>query len=287
MGTHPRPVGPEPENLRQRLLDEVTTLPIGQEAGVRLLWLLADDESDAASIGRVVESDPALTVQVLRIANSPFYGLSRQVSSARQAVTVLGTTMVRALSAAQVFRLNVRDTRSLPPSFWEHSFATAASAAQLAVGRTVDPAEAFSAGLLHDIGVALLRRNDPSRYAIVEQLARIPDESIVDAERRMFGIDHGEVGGFALDRLHFPHHFVGAVAEHHLLPNVHSTVLARIVFLAELVGHMVDGTPQESPLTLGAAFEYMGEDPAQATILVTRARDSLEAIGPLSDLIAA
>jgi putative nucleotidyltransferase with HDIG domain len=287
MGTNPRSVGPEVQSLRQRLLDEVTRLPVGQDAGVRLLWLLADDDSDAASIGRVVETDPALTLQVLRIANSPFYGLSRQVSSARQAVTVLGTTMVRALAAAQVFRLNVRDTRSLPPSFWEHAFATATAAAQLADGRDVDPGEAFSTGLLLDIGAALLRRNDPSRYAIVEQLARIPDESLIDAERRMFGIDHGEVGAFALDRLHFPSDFVAAVAEHHLLPTVHSTVLARVVFLAELVGHMVDGTPQESPLTLHAAFEYMGEDPAQAAILVARARESLEAIGPLSDLLAA
>jgi putative nucleotidyltransferase with HDIG domain len=287
MGTHPRSAGPDPANLRQRLLDEVTSLPVGQEAGVRLLWLLADDASDAASIGRVVEADPALTLQVLRIANSPFYGLSRQVASARQAVTVLGTTMVRALAAAQVFRLNVRDARSLPGAFWEHAFATATAASQLALGRGVDPSEAFSAGLLHDIGTALLRRNDPSRYAIVEQLSRIPDESVVDAERRMFGIDHGEVGGFALERLQFPREFVAAVAEHHLLPGVRSTPLARAIFLAELVGHMVDGSPQESPLTLYAAFEYMGEDPEQAATLVTRVRENVEAIGPLSDLLAA
>ena len=128
-------MGFEPENLRERLLDEVTRLPVGEEAGARLLWLLADDESDAAAIGRVVESDPAMTLQVLRIANSPYYGLSRQVSSAHQAVAVLGLIMVRALAAAQVFRLNVRDARSLPKTFWEHSFATGGVGAA-ARGRT-------------------------------------------------------------------------------------------------------------------------------------------------------
>jgi HD-like signal output (HDOD) protein len=280
-------MGPEPENLRQRLLDEVTRLPVGQDAGVRLLWLLADDESDATAIGRVVESDPALTFQVLRIANSPYYGLSRQVSSARQAITVLGVIMVRALAAAQVFRLNVRDARSLPKTFWEHSFATAVSASQVAAGHGVDPGEAFSAGMLLDVGAALLRRNDPSRYAVVEQLARIPSESLVDAERRMFGIDHAEVAGFALDRLRFPREFSTAVTQHHLLPSARSSALARVVFLAELLGHMVDGTPQESPLTLAAAFEYMGEDPDQADALVARAQTGLEAIGPLTDLLAA
>ncbi|HZP28928.1 MAG TPA: HDOD domain-containing protein [Acidimicrobiia bacterium] len=287
MGTHPRPVGPEPDDLRQQLLEEVTRLPVGQEAGVRLLWMLADDDCDAASIGHAVETDPALTLQVMRIANSPFYGLSRQVSSARYAVTVLGTTMVRALAAAQVFRLNVRDARSLPPSFWEHSFATAAAAANLAVGRGVETSDAFSAGMLLDVGAALLRRNDPSRYAVVEQLARIPDESLIDAERRMFAIDHAEVGAFALDRLHFPRTFCTAVGEHHLLPSFRSSPLARVLFLAELVSHMVDGTPQESPITLGAAFEYLGEEPAQAELLVERARETLDSLGPLTDLLAA
>ena len=280
-------MGFEPENLRERLLDEVTRLPVGEEAGARLLWLLADDESDAAAIGRVVESDPAMTLQVLRIANSPYYGLSRQVSSAHQAVAVLGLIMVRALAAAQVFRLNVRDARSLPKTFWEHSFATAVSAQQLAAGRGVDPSEAFSAGMLLDIGAALLRRNDPSRYAVVEQLARIPSESLVDAERRMFGIDHAEVGGFALDRLRFPRDFSIAVAQHHLLPSAGSSALARVLFLAELLSHVVDGTPQESPLTLAAAFEYMGEDSEQADALAAQARAGLEAIGPLADLLAA
>ena len=141
--------------------------------------------------------------------------------------------------------------------------------------------------MLLDVGAALLRRNDPSRYAIVEQLARIPDESLVDAERRMFGVDHGEVGGFALDRLHFSRDFCTAVAEHHHLPMVRSSALARVLFLAELVAHMVDGSPPESPLTLAAAFEYLGEDPEQAAVLVARAQDGLETIGPLSDLLAA
>jgi HD-like signal output (HDOD) protein len=286
-GMQPRYATPDPESLRPRLLEEVTRLPVGQDAGVRLLWLLADDQSDAAAIGRVVESDPALTLQVLRVANSPYYGLSRQVASARQAVTVLGVTMVRALAAAQVFRLNVRDARALPKTFWEHSFATAVSATNLALDHDVDPGEAFSAGMLLDIGSALLRRNDPSRYAIVEQLAAIPGESLLGAERRMFGITHADVGGFALERLRFPHEFATAVAEHHLLPTASSSQFARTMFLAELLGHMVDETPQESTLTFAAAFEYVGEDPARAELLVARARVSLAEMGPIVDLMAA
>ena len=284
---HPRFATPDPDSLKRRLLEEVTRLPIGQDAGVRLLGLLADDEADAAQVAGVVESDPALTFQVLRVANSPFYGLSRRVASARQAVTVLGVIMVRALAAAQVFRLNVRDARSLPKSFWEHSFATAMSASNLAAELDVEASEAFSAGMLLDIGTALLRRNDPSRYAIVEQLASLPGESLVEAERRMFGITHAEVGGFALDRLRFPEDFAEAVAEHHLLPSAKSSPLARTLFLAELLAHMVDETPQETSLTLPAAFEFVGEDTDRAAILVARVQESLAAMGPVVDLMAA
>ncbi len=284
---HPRFATPDPDSLKRRLLEEVTRLPIGQDAGVRLLWLLADDESDAAQIARVVESDPALTFQVLRVANSPFYGLSRHVASARQAVMVLGVIMVRALAAAQVFRLNVRDARSLPKAFWEHSFATAMTASNLADEHGVDASEAFSAGMLLDIGTALLRRNDPSRYAVVEQLASLPGECLVEAERRMFGVTHADVGGFALDRLRFPEEFSRAVAEHHVLPSSSSSPLVRTLFLAELLAHMVDGTPQETRLSLATAFEYVGEDPERAALLVARAQASLAAMGPVIDLMAA
>ena len=103
----------------------------------------------------------------------------------------------------------------------------------------------------------------------------------------MFGVTHAEVGGFALERLRFPHDFATSVAEHHLLPTLSSTMLARTVFLAELLGHMVDETPQESTLTLASAFEYVGADPERAEMLVARARASLSEMGPIVDLMAA
>ena len=283
----PRYATPDPESLRPRLLEEVTRLPVGQDAGVRLLWLLADDQSDAAAIGRVVESDPALTLQVLRVANSPYYGLSRQVASARQAVTVLGVTMVRALAAAQVFRLNVRDARALPKTFWSTRSRPRCPPRTSRSTTTSTPVRRSARACCSTSGARCSAATTPRAYAIVEQLAAIPGESLLGAERRMFGITHADVGGFALERLRFPHEFATAVAEHHLLPTASSSQFARTMFLAELLGHMVDETPQESTLTLAAAFEYVGEDPARAELLVARARVSLTEMGPIVDLMAA
>ena len=125
-----RPV--DPEILKQQLLDEVTQLPVGQDAALRLLVMFDDPSVSTATLGLVVESDPALTVQVLRTANSPFYGLSRRVGSVRQAITVLGFAMVRSLAAAKIFKLGNRDADVIPASYWRHSFTTAAAASVIA-----------------------------------------------------------------------------------------------------------------------------------------------------------
>ena len=72
------------------LITEVTQLPVQPGAAMRLLWMLEDPRTSAADLGRLIESDPALSTQVIRLSNTAFYGLSGKVSSAWRAVTVLG-----------------------------------------------------------------------------------------------------------------------------------------------------------------------------------------------------
>jgi HD-like signal output (HDOD) protein len=238
-----------------------------------------------AAVGLVVEADPALTVQVLRTANSPFYGLSRRVGSVRQAITVLGFAMVRSLAAAKILKLAPRDSANLPASFWRHSFTTAAAASVLARPSGAPPNDAFSAGLLLDIGGALLRRHDPKRYSEVLHLTT-KGTFLVDAEREVFALSHPEVSGFALERLRFPADVATAVAEHHLMPARSSTPLARTLFLADLLAHEVEGTPYEASGSLAHGLEWLGIDPADAAPLVEQTRAGLEKVEPLQSLMA-
>jgi HD-like signal output (HDOD) protein len=278
-----RPV--ETENLKQKLLDEVTQLPVGQDAALRLLIMFDDPSVSTAALGLVVETDPALTVQVLRTANSPFYGLSRRVGSVRQAITVLGFAMVRSLAAAKVFKFGSRDANSMPDTFWRHSFTTAAAATVAARHSGAGPNDAFSAGLLLDIGSALLRRHDPTRYADV---LRLTTQSIplLDAEREVFGIAHPDVGGFALERLRFPTDVATAVTEHHLMPARGSGPMGHTLFLADLLAHEVEQTPFEASTTYASGLEWLGIETAEAGTLVDEARAGLRKVEPLQALIA-
>ena len=87
------------------LITEVTQLPVQPGAAMRLLWMLEDPRTSAADLGRLIESDPALSTQVIRLANTAFYGLSGKVSSAWRAVTVLGLATVRAIATTSAFDL--------------------------------------------------------------------------------------------------------------------------------------------------------------------------------------
>ena len=114
------------------LVAEITQLPVQPGAAMRLLWMLEDPRTSAADLGRLIESDPALSTQVIRLANTAFYGLSGKVSSAWRAVTVLGLATVRALATTAAFDLFSEKGRSVPDDFWPHSVTTAAAASSLA-----------------------------------------------------------------------------------------------------------------------------------------------------------
>jgi HD-like signal output (HDOD) protein len=278
-----RPVAPE--TLKQQLLDEVTQLPVGQEAALRLLIMFDDPDVSTAALGLVVESDPALTMQILRTANSPYYGLSRRVGSVRQAITVLGFAMVRSLAAAKVFKLGTRDTNYMPEAFWRHSFTTAAAASVVARRSGAGANDAFSSGLLLDIGTALLRRHDAARYAeVLRYTARgVP---LLEAEREVFGLGHPDVGGFALERLRFPAEVATAVTEHHLMPARGSGAMGRTLFLADLLAHDVEETPYETGTTFASGLDWLGIERGEAGSLVEEARAGLRKVEPLQSLIA-
>ena len=223
------------------LITAVTELPVQPGAAMRLLWMLEDPRMSAADLGRLIESDPALSTQVFRLANTPFYGLSGQVSSAWRAVTVLGLPTVRAIATAAAFDLFSETGRSVPDDFWPHSVTTAAAAAAIARRIGVRPNDAFGAGLLHDVGRALLFRRAPRRYdAMLDLLAGDATLSHLDAERMEFAMTHAEVGAAALSVMRFPADVVEAIGSHHTPPAEVTSQLGRALVAADAVAIEID-----------------------------------------------
>src|SRR6476646_5312177 len=208
------------------LIIEVTQLPVQPGAALRLLWMLDDSSASAADLGRLIESDPALSTQVLRLSNTAFYGLAGKVSTAWRAVTVLGLATVRAIATAAVFDLFSEQGRSVPDGFWEHSITTAAAAAAIARRVGVQPNDAFGTGLLHDLGTALVFRRAPRRYeTMMERHLADLAAPLCEIELDEFGATHAQVGAAALSVMRFPAEMVEAIGEHHTTPSLVGSLL--------------------------------------------------------------
>ncbi len=252
----------------------LTELPIASPVAARLLRVLDDPDASARELGQLIETDPALSMRVIRLANTPYYGLSRRVGSAWRAVTIIGFATVRAIAASAAFGLFADQKHPLPKDFWSHSMATAAGASVVARHLGVQPGEAFSAGLLHDIGKALLFRHAPHAVARVKLRAEREHISYLDAERKELGTHHPQMASLALDALQFPADFVAAVFRHHE-PDGGGSELGRMIVAGESLAVALAGEPptDEPFTTVSEGLALVGIDASVKSVLEETARE--------------
>ena len=181
--------------------------------------LLDSGDASSATIAHCLRNDPALSAQVLRIANSPMYGLSSKIDTISRAVTIIGNdsiyNLVLASSAVGIF-----SKRKLPyfniKEYWEHSLKTALMAQKMAEKCNVLHTESyFIGGLLHDIGTMLIAMKLPELARTLYM--RFPDDetSKQDTELQVLGFTHADVGGELLNLWSLPSHLIEAVRFHH------------------------------------------------------------------------
>lgn len=204
----------EPEDI-WGTLERVTELPALAPIVQRVLVLLEREDFDWREVAEIVAQDQNLVAQLLRLANSAMTGLRRRVTNLTTALRILGARSVRNL----LLTLTVRPFLQTPSEMrlWEHSLACAFVARRIAQQtQLVDPEEAFTAGLLHDLGKALLLRYFPRSYERARSIARRQGCPSFIAERLVFSVTHAEVGAWLLQRWRIPTPFCEAVATHHV-----------------------------------------------------------------------
>ena len=192
------------------------TLPSAPHVVSRLVSL-TDADADTRDLLATIDRDPALTARILRTANSPFYAQNRSVTSVTRAVVVLGLPMVRNLTLgltvwdATTSHISPHQARRL----WDHSLAVAQAARHFAVAtRSCLGPDAFTAGLLHDVGKLVLARQFPEDYrSLLGQTTMT--RLLPELERAAVGYDHAEVGALLFERWRLPRIVVDAVARHH------------------------------------------------------------------------
>jgi HD-like signal output (HDOD) protein len=177
-------------------------------------------DTSIEEIGALVGRDIAMTAQVLKLANSAFFGLPRVLASAEEAVTYLGLETIKALvlSINSFSQYEKAETGPLKiESLWNHSTEVASSAKHISKlegedARAID--QAFTAGMLHDIGKLVLAVNLPAEYAEAMRLAQSGIELPL-AEHSVLGATHADVGGYLIGLWGLPVPVVEAVALHH------------------------------------------------------------------------
>jgi HD-like signal output (HDOD) protein len=208
------------ENLKD-LVAKVGALPSVPRLFREVSKELRSPEASIGKVGEIISRDPSMAAKVLQLANSAFFGRRRSVSKVTEAVTYLGIDRVAqlllAIHAFAEFQPAEGASFSIE-ELWTHSNSTAIRAkgiaeAQNAPGSTAD--DAFTAGLLHDIGKLVFASRLPGQYAKTVLKSRQDQIPLWLAERDSFSATHAEVGGYLLAIWGLPNPIVDAIAFHH------------------------------------------------------------------------
>ncbi len=206
------------------ILRRVRDLPSLPDIVNKIVAVMGHPEVAASEIARLISYDPGLTSKVLRMVNSAAYGFQRQISSVQHAIMLLGFNTVRGvILSATIFKIFENNpAKGLNPNdFWRHSIETAVGSRVLAERLRIRYAEdAFSAGMLHDLGKMLLSSHCSSEYEPVLLSARqkgLPchGEAFYKLEKAHLGITHTELGYQLGIRWRMPSTILEVIQHHH------------------------------------------------------------------------
>ncbi len=210
-----------PNETVQKLIAQMKKLPSPPNLYFKIVAELQSPDASIENVGSLVAQDPVLSAKLLQVVNSAVFGLQLQVVSAADAVIYLGMETTKALVLlAHTFSYfdKVRTADFSVEKLWKHSVTTGKFAEQIARAEGVSAemvSQAFTGGMLHDIGKLLLAANVPEGFK--EALAKAKEQKIHfwDAEIGVFGATHGELGACLLGIWGLPMPIVEAVALHH------------------------------------------------------------------------
>ncbi len=237
--------GVTPPPAKGRLLRRNCELPPIPSAAVRLLSLLAKDDIALSEVAATIAVDVTIAAEVLRAANTAYYSVRGEVTSIQHATTLLGTGRIRALAATIGLRRFLGPTLRHPAVVrcWRHNLACAATSEQIALRLGGNAADAYSAGLLHDIGRLALVVAHPTQYPAFLDAADGRGLELLALERDLLGMDHCEAGHWFTQQLLLPQVFQDIALHHHNPDAVGPTdMLARVGVacrLAEWMGFWV------------------------------------------------
>jgi putative nucleotidyltransferase with HDIG domain len=226
-------------------LNDIPTLPI---VASKVTELINNPNSSSADIANVLKKDQVLTAKVLRLINSPYYGIPSEVTDVQRALAFLGfNTLAQLVLGMSVFSLFKGDGTDEFPlvEFWRHALATAVCSEVIAKKvKYPRPEEIFTCGLLHDIGKIVLHQIANETFLKVIRAARDGKKTFGEAENELDVPGHAFLGEYIAAKWGLPHIIRSAIRYHHIDVREASTILPGTkpsIYIVSLANSLIVG----------------------------------------------
>ena len=275
-------------NIRRSL----SRLPAFPATVHKVTALINNPDSSLSELVEVIRLDQAITANILRMCNSAYFGLRRNVDNVNDAIMYLGKqNVVRAVLAAGMsgFFKDTPGYESEAKDLWEHAVGTALMSQILArkILKCEDP-KLFTAALLHDIGKIILGEFVSKKYHEIKNSMSARSCSFLEAEEEVLGLNHAEIGGVITAAWHFPQDIQQAIAYHHR-PDRHPATASPMPWLIHLadqgclimgIGNGTDGLSYHGLSEAMSRFGFTNKDFEEAmSLLFTELASAQELIG--------
>ena len=231
---------PDRQELKDELLKAVQDLPPMPKVLFKIQKLLLDPYSDTQQIAGYIETDQALAAKVLKMANSPFYGMTGKVSTIQHAAIILGFQTLSELTTMAGFSAIMG--RKLPgygyhsDELWKHSLAVALASKLIA--EKINPdlvTDAFTAGLIHDLGKLILDPYVQDQREALDEFIENENQTFLIAEKQILGFDHAEIASEICSHWKYPESLTQAIKYHHNPSESDGSEMAFILHLADYI----------------------------------------------------
>lgn len=252
----------------QAVISRMRSLPSLPEFYLKLMDLLTDPESSIKEVADLVKKDMAMTVQVLKLVNSSYFGFYKRINDPAEATVMLGLNTIKSLALSHgIFSQMPDELDKIIPhqELWDHSSLTSLLAQDIAKHISYDDNfvdDAFTAGFLHEIGLLILAGTLPDTYMKAVELAEKDQIPLWLAEHHIMETGHAEIGAYILALWGFDDNIVQAILNQHQpfhLSN-DSNSLAAVIHAADTVSRSLSYTHDALKFTMpDERFRAQGE----------------------------
>jgi len=231
-------------------IDDLPTLPV---IAMEVNTMLQDYNTSVQDLCRVIENDQALVPRILKLVNSSFYGFKSKVANIDRAIILLGFNTVRnaiiSVAVIGAFSMKKNNAEGFDiREFWAHSVAVGVISRYLSrITHSCAPEDAFTAGLLHDIGKIVIAQYFPDIFKNILEAVKINSISFYKAEKKEMPINHARLGTYLSKKWKLPESLSDTIRYHHAVKkNVSDSNLLMVVHTADIIANgYLDNTEPE------------------------------------------